>query len=328
MTAGEITVLAITMLFTIAVIFVCLGFDLKKFFKWLLGSKKTKEKKEKKSKPKKEKKVKEKKTKTIIKEETKKEEPKEEKKEPEKKPRAFSITKKGVARIHKKAIERDSRSGAIIEQAIKKGEKIGDDKQKDEDVGFNNFDDLLEKLNNIGDPDELDDETFKKLFMSNSKNKSLFDDDAPEDDGFISSESPETGRIDRRLKHFTIDGKHLNLDKRYDDYPSRMPTLDMDHFVFTDRITGKYDNIKMGDVSNILKPPEPDNNSDNDEQENTSTDEEIFAKIMDRRRREMGLDSSKQNADDKPKDYLDPTTLIIADAIATPKFKQSKNNKD
>lgn len=328
MTTIEIVVVGFITLFTIVVILLCLGFDFKKALKWLFSGSGKKDKTVKKKKETKEK-VKKEKSKKIknkdTKEETKTQEEIKENVEPEKKEKAFHITRKGVARIHKKALERDSRSGAIIEQAIKPKSKVEEENEKSE--GYENFDDLLNKLKDIGDPDELDDETFKKLFLPKDAGiEDLLSNDELEDfladDGFVSSESPANGKIDRRLNHFTIDGKHLNLDKKYDDYPSRMPVLDMEHFVFTDRITGRYDNIKMGDVSNIIKPPE-ENESKDSEQVEEESDEDIFARIMERRRRELGIDSegSKTSKDEKKTD-ISTTDLIIADAIVNPKFKK------
>ena len=138
MTALEIIVVVCIALFTIAVILVCFGFDLKKFFKWLWSG--SKQKKSKAPKTKKEKPVKDKKEKTKkVKEEKledKKSEEQTEQEKPEKKPRAFTITKKGVARINKKAIERDSRTGAIIEQAIKPKDKAQEVQEESKPVSF------------------------------------------------------------------------------------------------------------------------------------------------------------------------------------------------
>lgn len=335
MTAIEIAVICFISLFTIVVILLCLGFDFKKALKWLFTSKEKKEKPEKKKKekqPKQKKKIVKEKTTKVDKKETKdesKQDSTEKTSEPEKKPKAFSITKKGVARIHKKAIERDSRTGAIIEQAIKPKEKTQEFNESSD--GYQNFDDLLNKLKDIGDPDELDDDTFKKLFLpKNADTNDAFSDDELDDiladDGFISSESPATGKIDRRLKHYTIDGSHLNLDKKYDDYPSRMPILDMEHLVFKDRITGRYDNIKMGDVSNILKPPEDEETKENQSNEVEDSDEEIFARIMERRRRELGIDSQTPKTENKEsKDDFNISDLVIADAIMNPRFKKNRN---
>ena len=144
---------------------------------------------------------------------------------------------------------------------------------------------------------------------------------------FESLESPAEGKIDRRLKHFTIDGNHLNLDKKYDDYPLRMPTLDMDHFVFTDRLTGRYDNITMGDISNRLQPSEERAKKEEEQKKaEEDSDEEIFAKIMERRRRELGLNPISENnsiKDDK-NDGVNMRDVIIADIIMNPVSKRKR----
>ena len=357
MTAIEIALVVIAALFTIAVILHLLGYDLKKIFKSLFstGDKKGKKSKDKKPKIKKEKKskVKNKETKEDKPEKRiekmdkdgsfKKVEEKEEKTTisdgdekvkgaPEKKERAFQITRKGVVKINKKAIERDSRTGAIIEPAIKPGQKVDEISVGGNRKGFENFDDLLEKLKDIGDPDSMDDETFNELFMPGDLGKlSEFNDDELDKllngetgDDFKSLESPAEGRIDRRLKHFTIDGTHLNFDKKYDNYPSRMPTLDMDHLVFTDRLTGRYENITMGDVTNRLKPSdEKVKEAEEQKKLEEDSDEEIFAKIMERRRRELGLENSSTHNSEHKNDEINMRDVVIADVIMNPKFKSN-----
>jgi len=355
MTPIEIAIIIVVALFAIVVVLIMLGFDIKKFFKWLFSGNSKKSKKD--DKPKKEKKTKFQKEKTNndsnkLEDKNKKiekmdkdgtfkpqEEPSkiddgEEKvktKSTENKEKAFQITKKGVVRINKKAIERDSRTGAVIEQAIKPGQKIEELNDSRSQKGFDDFDALLEKLKDIGDPDDLDDDTFKNLFMPSNLDKlgEMSDEELDRilgnKDDFESLESSAEGKIDRRLKHYTIDGSHLRLGKKYDDYPSRMPTLDMDHFVFTDRLTGRYDNIKMGDVSNILKPSEEEIKAAETQSKSTEeSDEEIFAKIMERRRRELGLDSTNnKNNIDELKSEISLRDLVIADAIMNPVSKRN-----
>lgn len=292
----------------------------------LIGANKLKsgEKKEKKSKPAKEKKpkkVKEKKTKQKKTKEKNVIEEKPAKEEKPKKEKAFSITKKGVAKINKNAINRDSRSGAIIEKAIVKGgtTNINDTQSQ----GYDSFDDLLNKIKSIGDPDELDDETFRRMFMSNMADDI---DDMPESElssSFVSLESPTSGKVDRRLKHFTIDGSHLDLDKRFDDLPSRRPTI-KENIEFTSRISGRYNNITMGDISNRLEISDdllPETKDIEIEEE--QSDEDIFAKIMERRRRELGIEPLETQTDSDTKEIvITPETLVVADAILKPKSRK------
>jgi len=246
--------------------------------------------------------------------------------------KGFKITKKGVAKIHKKALERDSRSMAKIEPAIV---KTKDGFESSEQVKYESFDDLLNKMKSIGDPDALDDETFRKMFLSNQNTsdeseKLDFDDEMSDD--FVSLESSSEGDIDRRLKHFSIDGKHLGENVN-DGFPQRRPMLP-DHIDFTERITGRYENIRMGDVSNRLAPVEDasnENKSNQISEKEDESDEDIFAKIMERRRREMGLEIGKNAPDEENEDIkdFDMETLVVADAIMNPSYKKftHHNNK-
>ena len=249
-------------------------------------------------------------------------EPEKKTEEPPKEEKAFKITKKGVAKISKKAINRDSRSGAIIEQAIVRGQPIpGEEQEENKKPGFEDFDALLDKLKSIVDPDDLDDETFRELFLSNSENDDfdpLSDDELSND--FVSLESG-SGEIDRTLKHYTIDGNHLRLDQGYDGLPLRRPMIDTSRINFTERITGKYDNIRMGDVSNVLKLESTEDDTEIEEQE--ESDEEIFAKIMERRRRELGIDDPQKNTNNEIHE-INARDIVIADAIMNPRFKKNK----
>ena len=195
-------------------------------------------------------------------------------------------------------------------------------------------------MKDIGDPDELDDETFRRMFMGGMASDSIdeecqssHDDDEMSGD-FTSLETPQNGEIDRSLKRFSIDGSHLRLTQDFDNLPNRKPMLP-EHIDFTKRITGKYDNISMGDVSNRLAPKEENNDQANDvtqeQQEPVSNDEDIFAKIMERRRRELGMEPftppkfQQDNEIIKPDaTEIDLETLILADAISKPAYSRKR----
>ena len=147
---------------------------------------------------------------------------------------------------------------------------------------------------------------------------------------FDSLESPAVGRIDRSLKHFTIEREHLNLSKQFDDFPQRKPMI-RDSFEFTPRITGRYANITMGDVSNRLSPKidEGKKEEDNGAKEQES-DEDIFAKIMERRRRELGLEAPEKSNDinaGTKEVVITPETLVVAEAILNRKGERLKPRK-
>ncbi|MBQ9790645.1 MAG: hypothetical protein IJW24_03520 [Clostridia bacterium] len=233
--------------------------------------------------------------------------------------KGFRITKKGVAKIQKKAIDRDPRTMAKIEPVYAKKEKSGGE--------YESFDDLLSKMKSVGDPDELDDETFRKMFMSGA-DQGVFDgddlDEIPMSSNFRSLESPPSGKINRKLEHFTIDGKHLREQQNFQDFPNRKPMFNT-NVEFTERITGRYANITMGDISNRLAPSEEQMKKQEEiKAANEESDEDIFAKIMERRRRELGLEplNPREPADEKEV-VITPETLVIADAIMNPRSKKN-----
>ena len=286
-----------------------LGVDFKKLFKA----------KEKEPKPKKEKVKKEKKAPAVS---EKKEQPqaKADEKPQAKDETGFKITKKGVARIQKKALDRDSRSLAKIEPAIKRDQNGGQ--------SYESFDDLLSKMKSVGDPDELDDETFRKMFLSgmDAPQMSTEAGEEPMSSDFESLESPSVGKINRRLEHFTIDGVHLSPEKNVEGLPARRPMI-RETFEFTPRITGRYDNIATGDISNRLAPSEEQVKKEEAAKEaQKESDEDIFAKIMERRRRELGLEPmgkpSESEDNSNGEVVITPETLVIAEAILNRKGKK------
>lgn len=239
--------------------------------------------------------------------------------------KGFKITKKGVARIQQKAIDgRDSRTLAKVEKVFPNGNK-GDGE-------FSSFDDMLEKMKSAGDPDEMDRDTFRKMFMSGIESDfegsgNTFD-EAPMSGDFVSLENRPIGVSKRRLDHFTIDGRHLREPvSRFEDLPNRKPVLNTE-VKFTERITGRYQNITMGDISNRLAPSEEQIRKEEEikiqEQE---SDEDIFAKIMERRRRELGLEPKGEAGAESKEIVITPETLMIADAIMNPRHKRKINKE-
>lgn len=231
--------------------------------------------------------------------------------------RSFKITKKGVVKIKKESTKRDSRTETIIEKVdVKKEAKAT------KSTGYDNFDDFLGKLKQVGNPDELDDETFDQMFGIKRGDVDL----DFVDDGEASISSPTFESKSSDLKHFTIDGSHLELEKSYEGLPIRRPTIG-NRIEFTDRITGRYENITAGDVSNRIQVSkavldDKDDADENDEVREELSDEDIFAKIMERRRRELGMEepNTKSNNDSG----IDPKTLVIASAIM--EKRHAKNN--
>ena len=222
--------------------------------------------------------------------------------------KGFKITKKGVVKIKKESTKRDSRTERIIEKVDVKKET-----SQKKSKGFDNFDDFLGKLKEVGDPDELDDETFDQMFGIARNNEDF--DYADDGEDFVPATTP---KVSSNLQHFTIDGSHLNLDKSYEGLPVRRPTISS-RIEFADRITGRYENITAGDISNriqVSKAITGDEGVAVDEPQNDFeeelSDEDIFSKIMERRRRELGIDNPSSKEEVK---NIDPKTLVIASAI-------------
>ena len=244
----------------------------------------------------------------------------------------FKISRKGVAKISKKALDRDSRTLAKVEPVMVRG---ADGKTHPIDSRFDSFDDLLDKMKSVGDPDELDDETFRRLFMKSSLGEAGSDSEqspeVPMSSSFVSLETTGEERNPRGGGRFSISGSHLRLgDRTFGDVPNRRPTLNTQP-AFTERITGRYSNITMGDVSNRLAPTiegEESKKQAKEKIEPIESDEDIFAKIMERRRRELGLEpqsplGSNLGESDGKQVVINADTLVVADAIMNPKWKKN-----